>query len=299
MPLVAQRRTPELRRCWLFVPGAERAALVGAAKTGADVIIQELEDFTPPERRAHARALAAEIYPLWRKAGALAAVRVNPLAGDGRADLGEVMRARPDIVLLPKVAEPAQVVELEREVAGLERAYGIPEGSTELAPNIESARGVMQTYAIAKASPRVVAVLGSSEDMAADLNAVRAQDGLELAYVRARFHLECRAAGTVAVDCPYTFGDLKGLAADTRYARRLGYLAKSAVRLGHVATINRLLTPSIAEIRAAKAIVAAFEKARARGQANVRLGARLVELPIYLNAIRLLGRARSLGEPGV
>jgi len=298
MAPVPRRRPPGLRRCWLFVPGAERATLVAAANTGADVIIQELEDFTAPERRPEARALAAEIYPLWRKAGALAGVRVNPLSGDGRADLAAVMRARPDIVALPKVAEPAQVVELEREVARLEREYAIPEGSTELAPNIESARGVMQTYAIAKASPRVVAVIGSTEDMAADLNALRAPDGLELAYARARFHLECRAAGTVSVDCPYTFQDLKGLAADTRYARRLGYRAKSAVRPEHVATINRLLTPTIAEIREAAAIVEAFEKARARGQVNVRLGRRLIELPIYLNATRVLARAHALGVTG-
>ena len=74
---------------------------------------------------------------------------------------------------LPKVAEPAQIVALDAEVTRLERAYGIGEGSTWLAPNIESARGVMQTYAIAKSSPRVVAVIGSTEDMAADLNAER------------------------------------------------------------------------------------------------------------------------------
>jgi len=46
------RRPPALRRCWLFLPGAERAQLLAAPKTGADVLIQELEDFTPPERRA-------------------------------------------------------------------------------------------------------------------------------------------------------------------------------------------------------------------------------------------------------
>lgn len=49
------RRPPELRRSWLFVPGADRAALEAAGTSGADVLIQELEDFTPPARRAEAR----------------------------------------------------------------------------------------------------------------------------------------------------------------------------------------------------------------------------------------------------
>src|SRR5579864_2160807 len=45
------RRAPGLRRSWLFLPGAERAMLERAETLGADVLIQELEDFTPPERR--------------------------------------------------------------------------------------------------------------------------------------------------------------------------------------------------------------------------------------------------------
>jgi citrate lyase subunit beta/citryl-CoA lyase len=44
------------RRSWLFVPGADESAHAAAARSGADVIILELEDFTPPERRAQARS---------------------------------------------------------------------------------------------------------------------------------------------------------------------------------------------------------------------------------------------------
>ena len=58
------------RRTWLFVPGADERAHVAAAKSGADVLIHELEDFTPPELRAQARALAPALYARWRAAGA-------------------------------------------------------------------------------------------------------------------------------------------------------------------------------------------------------------------------------------
>jgi citrate lyase subunit beta/citryl-CoA lyase len=68
------------RRSWLFVPGADEAAHEAAAACEADVLIQELEDFTPPELRPAARALARTLYDRWRAAGAIAAVRVNPLA---------------------------------------------------------------------------------------------------------------------------------------------------------------------------------------------------------------------------
>jgi len=288
-------RPAALRRCWLFLPGADRAALLAAAHSGADVLIQELEDFTPPEQRPAAREMAADIYSAWRTAGIVAAVRINPFETEGRIDLAAVMRGRPDVVLMSKVAEPAQVEALHREVERHEGKLGIPVGSTELVPNIESARGIMQTFAIAKASPRVTCILGSTEDMAADLGAPRSKAGVELAYARQRLHLECTAAGVVSVDCPYTFADAEGCEADTRYCRQLGYAAKSAVETSHVAIINRIMTPSADEVREARAVVAAFEGARAAGKERAKHGDLLVEVPFYMGAKRVLARAEALG----
>jgi citrate lyase subunit beta/citryl-CoA lyase len=222
-------------------------------------------------------------------------VRINPLGRGGRADLAAVMRGAPDVIMLPKVAEPGHVADLEEEVIRLEREYGLEVGCTELVPNVELARGLIQTYAVCKASPRVTACLVASEDMAADLGAERGRDGTELAYVRMRFHVECVAAGVVSIDCPYTWTDSEGLEAETRHARRLGYVAKSAVRPEHVAVINRVFTPSVEEVANARRIVGAFEAAQARGEGRVEVGGSMIEVPIYLNMKRLLERAAALG----
>lgn len=283
-------------RSWLFLEGANEAALSGAPESGADVLIQELEDFTPPELRAKARALAADLYPAWRAAGRVVAVRVNPLDQDGMDDLAAVMRGAPDIVALPKVAEPHHVTRLDEAVTRLERAYRIPEGSTALLPNIEFARGLVQTAAIASASRRTVACLMASEDMAADLGAERGQDGIEIAYCRQRFLVECVAAGIVAVDCPYTFSDIDGLSRDTRWARRLGYVAKSLVAPDHARIVNGILSPDESEVRRARRLVAAFEIARSAGQGRVELEGALVELPAYHTAKRLLARHEAMQE---
>jgi citrate lyase subunit beta/citryl-CoA lyase len=289
-------RPARLCRAWLFVEGANETLLANAAASGADVLIHELEDFTPPALRAKARALAPELYPVWREAGVLVAVRVNPLDGDGMDDLAAVMRGRPDIVALPKVAEPAHVVKLAEAVSRFERDYGIAEGSTALLPNIEFARGLVQTGAIATASPRVTACLVAAEDLAADLGAEREPDSIELAYARQRFLVECVAAGVVAVDCPYTWSDAAGVERDTRWARRLGYTAKSGVDLAHAAIINRVLTPSAAELDRAGRIVATFEAARERGEARVEVDGSLIEVPTYLTAKRLLARGEALHQ---
>jgi citrate lyase subunit beta / citryl-CoA lyase len=269
------------RRSWLFVPGADEAAHAAAARSGADVIVLELEDFTPPELRPKARALSGKAFELWRRAGAIAGVRVNPLETCGREDLAGLARA--DIVMMSKVASPDQV----RALAAL-----VPD--VELVPNVETAAGLLRTHEIARAHERVTALLVASEDMVADLGTERSRGGEELAYVRARFLVECRAAGVEAIDCPYTFSDAKGAAADARYARRLGYRMKSLVDASHAAAINRALTPDLAR---ARKIVTAFEKARAQGRDRAKVGGALIEVPVYAAAKRRLASALHSSPP--
>lgn len=94
---------------------------------------------------------------------------------------------------------------------------------------------------------------------------------------------------------------LAGLESDTRWAKRLGYKAKSVVASTHAATINAILTPSQEEIEEAKQIVRAFDDARAKNLGRAEVDGSLVELPTYLNAKRLLERAEGitahLGRP--
>lgn len=291
---LAKRRPARLRRSWLFCAGADAAAQAAALDARPDVLVPDLEDFTPPPLRPRAREMILALLEKCRRRGVIPAVRVNPLAADGRNDLAVVMQAKPAAVLLPKTVAPEQVVELERAIADHERRLLIPAGSTEIVPNVETAAGLIAAGAIARASKRVTACLVASEDMAADLGAERGPDALELAYVRQRFLVECVAAGVVAIDAPFTFSDAEGARLDTLYARRLGYHAKSAVRPAHVAAINEALTPGAEAVALARAIVAAFEAARAEGRDGVEVGGTLVEVPSYLNAKRLIARFEEL-----
>jgi citrate lyase subunit beta / citryl-CoA lyase len=272
---------PLARRTWLFVPGADERAHAAAARSGADVVVLELEDFTPPELRPKARSLSGKAFALWRASGALAAVRINPFETCGADDLAGL--APPDVLMMSKVDSAEQVRRLEAAA---------PAG-VELVPNVESALGLARIADIASASKRVSALLVASEDMVADLGTERSRGGAELAYVRARFLVECRAAGVEAIDCPYTFSDVKGALADARYAKQLGYRMKSLVDPAHAKPINTVLTPDLAH---ARRIVAAFEKARAQGKERARVDGLLVEVPIYAAAKRLLERNPAKGK---
>ena len=79
-------RPAHLSRSWLLLEGANESMLAAAPASGADVLIQELEDFTPPNLRPKAHALAPDLYASWRAAGCMVGVRVNPLTpGAGAA----------------------------------------------------------------------------------------------------------------------------------------------------------------------------------------------------------------------
>lgn len=275
-PQASARRPAHLRRSWLFVHGAERRRLEAAPATGADVLIQELEDFTPAAQRPAARLLAREILPAWRAAGAISAVRINPLEDCGYDDLAGVMAAAPDVVMMSMVARPEQVAALDAAITRLEAEFALPAGSTEIVPNIETAAGLVRTGAIAAASPRVTAALVAAEDMVADIGAERGADCAELAYPRERFLIECVAAGIVAIDCPYTFADVEASRADLLWARRRGFKAKSVVDFAQVPVINGLLTPTEDEIARARRIVEAFDRSRAEGRERCEVDGLLV-----------------------
>ncbi|MFK7964336.1 MAG: CoA ester lyase [Burkholderiaceae bacterium] len=294
----ARRRPPHCRRSWLFVPGADEQALLAAPATQADVLMQELEDFTTPENRPMARRLSPRVLAAWRDTGVLCAVRINPLhEADGIADLQAIMPGQPDIVAMPKVDGADQIISLARAIDAYELQLGIEAGSTEILPNIESAKGLVNTIAIATASPRVKACLLASEDLATDLGAEREPDALELQYCRQRFLVECRAVGVEAIDYPYTWASGQAIfEREVEHARRLGYRAKSAVHPDHAKAINRLLTPSDDAVANARRVVGTFEEARQRGLDRVELDGSLVEVPTVTNAKRLIGRYEQLRQ---
>ncbi len=289
-------RPHPLLRTWLFGPGADNAVHEAMAASRADVLIQDLEDFTPPPRRDEARALTAGLFAGWRRVGAHVCARINSLHGDGPLDLSHVAPAKPDFIAYPKAETAHEMRELDRAVTSAEERTGLASGSIGILPVCETALGVVNVREIAAASPRIRYALLGAEDLAADLMAERSREAVELDHSRRRFVLECRASGIEPIDAPYTFTDVEGAAQEARYARRLGYRAKSLVRPDHTAAILAALMPSEAEMAQAQRMVEAFEAARARGEERALVDGLWVEVPTYLNAKRLLAQPQRAVE---
>jgi citrate lyase subunit beta/citryl-CoA lyase len=284
----------DLRRTWLFGPGADVHAHDAMQRSGADALILDLEDFTPPARRDEARRGLAILMRRWRHAGRITVVRINALDADGPADLAAAMPAQPDMIAYPMAASAAQMQALHAALTKWEVALDIVPEATGILPVCETALGVVDVRAIAGGSPRIRAALLGAEDLAADLCAERQPDAVELDHARRRFVLECRAASIEPIDAPYTVSDTEGAVREARFARRLGYQCKALVHAAHAQPLNAALTTSDDEVHRAAAIVDRFEAARARGEDRALVDGLWVEVPTYRNAQRLIERARRL-----
>lgn len=89
---------------------------------------------------------------------------------------------------------------------------------------------------------------------------------------------------------------IQELDADAKYAKQLGYRMKSLVTPDHAAAINRVFIPRAVEISRAKKLVTAFEKARKEGKGRAKVDGKLVEVPIYAAAKRLIESTANIDE---
>ncbi|MFE0223197.1 HpcH/HpaI aldolase/citrate lyase family protein, partial [Streptomyces albidoflavus] len=243
---------------WLYAPGDRPDTVAKALRSGADVVLVDLEDAVAGRaqacgRRATAPGLSApQPVPVH--------VRVNPLSGAwGRADV-RALAGLPGLggLRLPKVASPGDVVAyaelaaLPREADGSGAGHRVP----PLWALLESALGVEHAYAVARAHPAVRGLALGEADLRADLG-MREEAGLD--WARGRVVVACRAAG---LDAPVQsvhpdVRDEAGLAASCARGRALGFLGRAAIHPRQLPVIERAYLPLPSEVAAAQEIVAA------------------------------------------
>ena len=288
-------RPMQLRRSWLFVGAADKNAILTSYDSGADVCIQEFEDFCLPELRREARLMMPDVLSDWRARKIVATVRINPLEDpDGLRDLDAAMRAGADAILLPKANTKEQIVLLQKHINEMEKQCGKTVSSTKIIPNIEQARGLMNATDILSSSTQIAGALVASEDMVVSLNAPRKKNSEILNHVRRVFHIACCSVGITSIDMPYTFTDDEGVRQQTMLAKDIGMLAKSTVNASHCKIINEILTPNERDVENAVEIVSAFEKGRDSGEGQVIHQGTKIEVPIYLNAKQIIERFEAL-----
>jgi len=283
-----------VRRSRLYLPGNEPKYFINAGLHAPDAVILDLEDSVHPDEKDAARLVVRNALREVDFYAAERMVRINQLPL-GMADLEEVIPQAPDVVLIPKVETAEQVTEVDGRITAICQRERI-QRPIWLMPILESALGVENSFAIAKASPRNCALTIGLEDYTADLGVVKTKEGAETLYARQRIVNAARAAGIAGIDSVYgDVGDMDGLQVWGERSRAMGFEGMGCIHPLQVRVIHAAFAPSKAEIEKAQKIVAAFEEAQRRGLGVVSLGSKMIDPPVVHRAVKLVERARSMG----
>jgi citrate lyase subunit beta/citryl-CoA lyase len=285
-------------RSLLFVPGDSPRKLEKGTASGADVIIVDLEDSVAAAKKETARGVAADfITTASRQGGAPRIyVRVNDLStGLTDGDLGTIVKARPDGIMLPKCNAAADIWQLAAMLRVHEAEAGIEDGATRIIAIItETALGVLSAASYRETIPRLAGLTWGAEDLSAAIGATpRDGDGRHtdvFRLARAVTVLAAAASDVAAIDTVFVnFRESDGLRQECREAARDGFTAKMAIHPDQVAIINEVFTPSTEAVAEAKAVIKAFADAGNPGV--VGIGGKMYDRPHLRRAERLLARA--------
>ena len=280
-------------RSVLYMPGSKERALEKARDLAADALIFDLEDAVAPSEKARARDIVGAAVEAGGYGRRLLLIRVNGLDTEwGADDLARACAAGPDGILLPKVERPEHLLEAD----ALMREHGAPE-TTRLWAMMETPRAMLNAAAIAGAHPRLAGLVLGTNDLVKDLGAAHTPGRLAVLTGLGLCLLAARSEGLVCVDGVYNaFKDEEGLRAACVQGRDMGFDGKTLIHPAQLDIANEIFAPSAEAVATARAEVAAFEAAEARGEGVAVLDGRIVENLHVAAARRLLDRAAAIAE---
>ena len=278
-------------RSVFYVPGNNETFVSKAPSNSADIITLDLEDSVPPAEKAKAREIVRANLKHAGSGGSTIYVRINNwetfMTND---DLEAVVHEGLSGVCLAKCGGPDNVQRLEWKLDELERRRGLSVGSIAIQLLIETAKGVMNAYPSAIASKRVNSLIFGAVDYTKDMRVKLTSEGEEQKYARRHTAVAARAAGCIAIDCPFVdFKNTEAFEKSTREGRQMGYEGRMLIHPSQIEPSHKIYTPAPEDVEWATGVVKVFEEeGLAKGMAAVTYKGKMVDTPVYDNARTIL-----------
>ncbi|MGC9365257.1 MAG: aldolase/citrate lyase family protein [Fidelibacterota bacterium] len=283
------------RRSRLYLPGNTPKLFINAGLHKADGIILDLEDSVAPVKKDEARYLVRNALRANNFYGCERMVRINQ-GERGLADLDFIVPHYVNIILVPKCEDADYLSQIDQKVQVIKKAKGL-DYPVYLMPIIESAKGVLNAYEIATASPNVVALAIGLEDYTADLGTQRTQDGSESFFARSMLVNAARAAGIQAIDSVFSdVADQEGLRQTVQASKAMGFEGMGCIHPRQVPVIHDAFAPTDTEIEKAQKIVNAFHEAEEKKLGVVALGSKMIDPPVVKRAQKTIAMAIDAGR---
>lgn len=289
-----------IRRSLLYVPGSSNKMLDKAVVVPADGVILDLEDSVSISEKIAARARVLAYIPKIRQAGNKEIlVRVNGMDTLwGIEDLLTVLPSCPDTVVIPKANERALVI-ADGIMSAVETQQNLQPNSIGMVALFESAYSIANPLPILTVAARITGVQLGGEDLTKEQGIQRTLQGEEIRYARQQVAMAGRACGLDILDTPYTgIHDLEGLRQDTETAKQIGFTGKTCIHPSHLATINKIFSPSEEDVAFAKALLEVYDAAVADGRGACMYQNKMIDAPVADRARKLLQKAEQIEKIG-
>lgn len=257
-----------VRRTELTCPAHALKMMEKAAASAADEVILDLEDSCAVSQKVGARKTLIQALNTLDFRGKIRAFRPNNIrTGYFYRDVIEILEAageNVDVVVLPKVYGPEDVLFADRLITQIEESKGYEIGRIKLEVLIESARSLLHAEAIASCTPRMSSLIFGIADYAGDIGSKEMTDRqFEVHhYPKAHTIAAARAAGIDVIDnVTLHFRDLEQVRKDAQAGARMGFDGKWAIHPSHIDHIHEAYTPTVEEVERALAILDAYRKA--------------------------------------
>jgi citrate lyase subunit beta/citryl-CoA lyase len=289
-----------LFRTLLFIPGNNERFIKKSLVLDADILCYDLEDSVPVKEKDVARDLL-KMYFREQKVDNIRSsiyVRINSSeSGLAKADLLDTIQSGVDGIVLPKINNSEEVNEVTKIIKELELERGLGAGRIAIIPSIETARGVVNTYSIARANERVIAVVFGVFDFLHDMDIGDYGDAISYSYARSKIPVEAKAANVASLDAIWqNVNDIDGLISDATTARKFGYSGKSLIHPSHIRPVHEVFLPTPKQIEWAKKVFEALDGAMEGGSGSgaVKLDGKMIDAVHYKQAKAILEMIRAM-----
>jgi citrate lyase subunit beta/citryl-CoA lyase len=299
------------RRSCLAVPGSNPRFLEKAQGLPADQVFLDLEDACAPLVKDSARHMIVDALNTGDWSGKVRVVRVNDWTTQWTyRDVITVVEGAGhnlDCLMLPKVADAAQVRALDMLLTQIEKAAGLEPGRIGIEAQIENAAGLMNVDKIAAASPRLQTIIFGPADFMASINMKSLVVGEQppgypadaYHYILMRILIAARAHDLQAIDGPYLqIRNTGGFGAVAQRAAALGYDGKWVLHPDQIAAANEIFSPSQQDYDHAELILDAYQwcTSQAGGaKGSAMLGDEMIDEASRKMALVIAAKGRAAG----
>ena len=259
-----------LFRSLMFVPAHNEHLMESAAtRCNADVLLPDIEDSVQPYEN---KQVARDNILRYVREGRFEGRAVYPRINDRES--GELLRdvyqlTVPGITgfMYPKATKAEDIYFIGKLLETIEYEKGLPVGTFNLIPLIETTGAVMNIQSICQACNRVVAVAFGCEDFVTDLQGKHDAEGLSILSARTMIAMGARACGVQPIDTVHIkVHDLEDLERNLQLSKKLGFEGMLVLNPKELPLVHQYYSPSEEEVAWAEEMVQMAEEAVREGK---------------------------------